>query len=83
MELVTPGSGLIFWQVGSALVTLAYFGLMIYALVDVIRSEFREPLMKLTWVVLILFFPFFGALIYLFLGKKNKNQSRKFTPKSK
>ncbi|WP_281171891.1 PLD nuclease N-terminal domain-containing protein [Algoriphagus terrigena] len=56
---------------------------MIYALVDVIRSEFREPLMKLTWVVLILFFPFFGALIYLFLGKKNKNQSRKFTPKFK
>ena len=70
MELVAPGSRLMFCQIGSAPVTSAYLGLMIYALVGVIRSEFRAPQMKLVWVVLILCFRFFGALIYLFPVKR-------------
>ena len=49
-------------------------GLMIYALIDVIRSDrfAVRALPKLVWVLVILIVPVIGALLYLFLGRGDK-----------
>lgn len=42
-------------------------GLMLYALVDIICSEFKESNTKLIFFVLVLLMPCAGSLIYLFI----------------
>ena len=49
-----------------------YFGLIIWALVDVIRSDFGKDVNKLIWVIVIVCFPFLGSLLYLLIGVKQK-----------
>jgi len=50
-----------------------YFILMIYCIVDVIKSEFKDPSMKLIWILIILFAQLIGTLVYLILGKSTKS----------
>jgi len=50
-----------------------YFILMIYCIVDVIKSEFKDPSMKLIWILIILFAQLVGTLVYLILGKSTKS----------
>ncbi len=45
--------------------------LWIWALVDIIGSNFTGN-NKVLWVLIVLFFPFVGALIYLFVGRGQK-----------
>lgn len=54
------------------LLLLFTLGLYLYALVDVLRSDFTGANTKLLWAIAILFTPYFGVLLYLFLGKKDK-----------
>lgn len=49
-----------------------YLILMIYCLVDVIRSEFKDPNMKLIWIIIILLAQLIGTLVYLVIGKSTK-----------
>lgn len=55
------------------LVGLLYTILWIYCLVDILRSEFKDPNMKLIWIVILLFAQGIGPIIYLILGKNTKN----------
>ena len=68
MEVLVPGIGL--------LAFLAIIGvsalLWIIALVDILRSEFRNPNDKLIWVIVVFFFPFLGAILYFIIGRNNK-----------
>lgn len=80
MDLIAPGNGIVYWQTAALLATLGYFCLMIYALVDLIRSEFREHYMKLIWALIILFVPYIGTFLYLNMGRTTKRNFRKFTP---
>ena len=41
-------------------------------LVDIIRSEFKGNSTKLIWVLIVLFAPVLGSLIYLLFGKGQK-----------
>jgi len=50
-----------------------YFILMIYCIIDVIKSEFKDPNMKLIWIIIILFAQLIGTLVYLILGKSTKS----------
>lgn len=50
-----------------------YFILMIYCIIDVIKSEFKDPNMKLIWIIIILFGQLIGTLVYLILGKSTKS----------
>jgi membrane protein DedA with SNARE-associated domain len=54
-------------------ISFVYLILMIYSLVDVIRSEFKDPKMKLIWIIIILFAQLIGTLVYLILGKSTKS----------
>lgn len=44
----------------------------IWAIVDVIRSEFRNPSDKILYLVLTLAFPLIGTAVYYFYGQKQK-----------
>lgn len=57
------------WQV---LILLVGLLLPIIALVDVIRSNFKGSNDKLIWVLVILFLNIFGALLYFFIGTRQK-----------
>ncbi|MBB3971015.1 PLDc N-terminal domain-containing protein [Mucilaginibacter phyllosphaerae] len=43
-----------------------------YCLVNVLRSEFKDSISKLIWVLVILFAPFIGSVIYLSIGQNSK-----------
>ncbi|TDQ17135.1 phospholipase D-like protein [Algoriphagus boseongensis] len=75
MDLVTPPSGLIFWQLSG----LVYFGFWTYALFDCVKNEFRGLNQKLIWLMLILFAPIIGTFLYLSMSKKTK-EKRMFNP---
>jgi len=44
----------------------------IIALIHVITGTFKEKSDKLIWVILILFLPFLGPLMYFLIGKKSR-----------
>ncbi len=53
------------------LILLSVF-IWIFALIDVLKSEFRGQNDKLIWIVVVLFAGFFGAIIYYFIGRNQK-----------
>lgn len=46
--------------------------LWIWALIDIIRSEFADSTNKIIWVLVIIFLPVIGALLYLLIGRGQK-----------
>lgn len=51
---------------------IAYFILWAYCLIDAIRSNFKDPNMKLIWIIILLFAHGLGPIAYLILGKDSK-----------
>lgn len=52
--------------------------LIVYCIVDILRSEFKTGLMKFVFLALVLFAPFIGSIIYLVIRKdylKPKNNT--------
>lgn len=64
------GSSMLFLTAG-----LALFVLWIWAIVDVIKSDFKDQTTKIIWIALLIFLPFLGAVIYPFIGKSTKKAS--------
>ncbi len=63
---------------GGFIVIFLIFGILyailwIYCLVDIIRSEFKDPNMKIIWIVILLFAQGIGPIVYLVLGKSTKS----------
>jgi len=54
-----------------ALLPIIALGLVLFALVDILRSEFTGS-NKLIWVIVVLFFPILGAILYLAIGRDQK-----------
>lgn len=75
MDLIIPGHGILLWQLSG----LFLIGLWVYTLFDCLRNEFEGPNKKLIWIILIIFVPFLGPLMYLGLSKKGKVK-RRFQP---
>lgn len=43
-----------------------------WALIDVLRSDFQNDTNKIIWVLVILFVPFLGSILYFLIGRKQK-----------
>ncbi len=54
------------------LFSVAYFILWVYCLIDAIRSNFKDPNMKLIWIIVLLFAQGLGPIAYLIMGKGTK-----------
>jgi hypothetical protein len=44
--------------------------LWLWALIDVLRSNFSDGTTKLIWLIVVIFIPFLGSVLYLALGRK-------------
>lgn len=67
--LVMPGGAE--WIV--MLAVLGFIGLLpLIALIDIIRNEFRGSNDKVIWVIIVLFIPFLGWLLYFLIGRNQR-----------
>ena len=55
------------------IIVLAFLGIIttIFALIDILKSKFNGN-DKTVWVLVVLFFNLFGAILYFTIGKKQK-----------
>jgi hypothetical protein len=60
-----------FWPL--AIYSLLFIGLWIYSILGVVSTEFKDSNMKLIWILIILFAPIIGAIVYLILAKSTKS----------
>lgn len=44
----------------------------LWALIDVLKSEFTNSSNKIIWILLIIFLPLLGAILYLAVGRGQK-----------
>lgn len=68
MELLTPSGGLIVWTFLIMLTLL----LPILAVISLLRSEYRDSTTKLIWLIIILFVPLVGSVLYFIIGRKQR-----------
>jgi hypothetical protein len=54
------------------LLVVAYFSLIIFCLLDAVRATFKDSATKIVWVLVILFAPFLGSVLYLVIGRNSK-----------
>ncbi|NVK51237.1 MAG: PLDc N-terminal domain-containing protein [Cyclobacteriaceae bacterium] len=57
------------------LFSILYFIFWVYCLVDVLRSEFKDPNMKLIWVLILVFAQGIGPIVYILIGSSGKKYS--------
>ena len=67
MDKIINDFGLFIWQ-GLILLSI---GLWIYCLIDILRNKFTQN-DKIIWVLVVIFIPIIGSLLYLFIGKNQK-----------
>lgn len=56
----------------AGLVALIGFILWLWALIDVLKSEFSDSIVKLIWLCVVFFIPFLGVILYYFIGRGQK-----------
>ena len=59
------------------LVLILFFGaipliLIIISLIGIMKSNFKDSTTRLIWVLLVLFLPILGSLLYLLIGQPKK-----------
>ena len=68
MDLFLPHAGLIFWTVFS----LTMFALPLLAVLNLVRSTFKDSNTKLLWALIILMVPIAGPIMYFTIGKTQR-----------
>jgi hypothetical protein len=57
---------------GFGLIGLLCLALWIWAIVDIVNSRFREDSTKIIWILLVIFLPFLGTILYYFVGREQR-----------
>ena len=60
--------GLLVWLFMAAL-SLALFAFWLWMLIHAITNKGLRDVEKIVWVIVIIFLPFLGSLIYFFIGR--------------
>ncbi len=68
--LITPEIGLIAWQI----ITLCSIILWIVCLISILKNDFKNN-DKLIWVIVVIFVPILGSILYLLVGRKSRLQN--------
>lgn len=56
----------------SMLVMFGSFIFWAWALIDLLKSDFKDSTNKLIWLLVVVFLYAFGALLYFFIGRQQK-----------
>jgi cardiolipin synthase len=67
MELLTPNLELLIWSL-FALASLICF---IIVLISILRTDFRNTHTKFAWLVVIIFLPILGPILFFVYGKQS------------
>ena len=67
-SIVVGFFALLLWLFGAAL-SLAAFGFWLWMLINAITNKGLGDGEKIVWVLVIIFLPFIGSVIYFFIGK--------------
>ena len=59
--------GIVFLLIG-LFILLVWIG----AIIDIVKSDFRDPNEKIIWILLVILLPFIGTIIYMIVGTRNK-----------
>ncbi|MBI5382112.1 MAG: PLDc_N domain-containing protein [Opitutae bacterium] len=59
------------------LLSLLMFVMWVYALVDCLKSQFKDSGSKVAWVLALLFLPVLGFIIYMIFAKQTKLGGRR------
>lgn len=54
------------------IVMFGSFIFWVWALIDLLKSDFKDSTNKLIWLLVVFFLYAFGALLYLFIGRQQK-----------
>ncbi len=68
MELFSPNSGIVFWSV----LSLLFAVLPIIALISLLPKNYIDNTVLLVWVIVIVFVPVIGAILYFLIDPVNK-----------
>jgi hypothetical protein len=71
MTLLISMPGAIEWLIILGVISIAFI-LPIWALIDIIRSQFNDPNNKIIWVIVVILLPFLGSILYLAIGRGQK-----------
>lgn len=55
------------------------FGCWLWSLIDILKGEF-SGFNKIIWLLLVIFIPFLGMVLYLIVGRKQKIVIRELNP---
>jgi len=51
---------------------ICILALFLISAIDILRFRFVSDIEKLIWIVVVIFVPIFGPILYLLIGKKQK-----------
>jgi hypothetical protein len=68
MDFLIPGTGMLLWTVFMLLILL----LPVAALISLLQASFKESTTKLIWVLVVIFMPFAGPILYFVIGRKQR-----------
>ncbi|TKK68655.1 hypothetical protein FC093_11100 [Ilyomonas limi] len=53
-------------------IVLVPFILSIWAILDIVKSSFRESTNKIVWLLVVLFLPLLGVILYFAIGRSQR-----------
>ena len=60
------------WQIVIILIAFLSFIFPIIALINILRSKFKKPNLQLIWVLIVLFIPIIGCVLYFSISSQHK-----------
>ncbi len=58
------------WALIALVAVLLYVMGWFFAIVEVVRREDMESAVRVVWILLLIFLPFFGTIIYFVIGRQ-------------
>ncbi|MEQ9307960.1 MAG: PLDc N-terminal domain-containing protein [Balneolaceae bacterium] len=56
--------------IGLVALTIIALALWFFAIADIVKGSLAGDTNRILWLLIVIFFPILGALLYLFIGKK-------------
>jgi len=56
----------------SFLLMIVLFFIWLWAVIDILKSDFKDGATKLVWLLVVFFLRFLGFLLYVFIGRNQK-----------